>query len=95
MPAGFLQTSILCVLKVPNSGTSTAPCVTVGIDRYVPVKQTTYVLYPATESAIDAISAPVDYTSLGVLWAFGFSLTLGLWLVAKCAGSVIEAVRRF
>ena len=60
MPAGFLQTSILCVLKVPNSGTSTAPCVTVGIDRYVPVKQTTYVLYPATESAIDAISAKVD-----------------------------------
>lgn len=93
MPAGFLQTTYVCVPKVPNTGASTAPCSTVGLNRYVPVEQTSYVLFPSSAAAIDAVAAPVDYASLGSLWGFSFTASLILWMLAKKAGIVVQAVR--
>lgn len=38
--------------------------------------------------------APYDYANAGAIWAFFFSMTVGLWLVAKNAGAIINFVRR-
>ena len=38
---------------------------------------------------------PIDYASLGAIWTFGFVSVLILWLVAKNAGIIVDAVRRF
>ena len=94
MAAGTIVTSLQCVLKVPNSGVSTPPCSTFGSDRFVPVVKTSYILDFSAASAIDAISAPIDYVGLGAFWGFSFSATIVLWLVAKKCGLVVDAVRR-
>ena len=94
MAAGTVVTSLQCVLKSPNTGTSTAPCISYGADRFVPVVQTAYVLSSSSASAIDSISAPIDYVGLGAFWGFSFSATIVLWLVAKKCGLVLDAVRR-
>ncbi|HQC80829.1 MAG TPA: hypothetical protein PLS67_09995, partial [Accumulibacter sp.] len=38
---------------------------------------------------------PYDYTGAGAIWAFFFTTTLGFWLVAKKAGLILEAVRKW
>ena len=94
MAAGTVVTTLQCVLKVPNTGTSTAPCVSLGSDRFVPVVKTSYWLDATSATAIDSISAPIDYVGLGSFWGFSFSATIVLWLVAKKCGLVVDAVRR-
>jgi hypothetical protein len=37
----------------------------------------------------------IDYVDLGAIWTFGFVTVLMLWLVAKNAGIIVNAVRRF
>ena len=48
-----------------------------------------------TGCASSAPAAPIDYASLGAIWTFGFVSVLILWLVAKNAGIIVDAVRRF
>jgi hypothetical protein len=38
---------------------------------------------------------PFDYTGAGALWGFLFTFTVGVYLVSKKAGLILEAVRRF
>lgn len=42
----------------------------------------------------DAPDSPYDYTSAGAIWAFFFSFTVGLWLVSKNAGLILEFIKR-
>ncbi|MDR2924450.1 MAG: hypothetical protein LBU76_00570 [Azoarcus sp.] len=37
----------------------------------------------------------IDYSSGGAVFGFFFSVTVGLWFLAKCAGVVLQAIRRF
>ena len=48
-----------------------------------------------TGCASAGVPAPIDYASLGAIWTFGFVSVLILWLVAKNAGIIVDAVRRF
>lgn len=38
--------------------------------------------------------APYDYANAGAIWAFFFSFTLLLWIIAKNAGLILNFVRR-
>ena len=38
--------------------------------------------------------APYDYANAGAIWAFFFSFTICLWLVAKNAGLIMNFIRR-
>lgn len=94
MPAGSVQYVIECQVRTTGVG-SVAPCTTVGTTRYQPVMVQRYVLDPANASLWDAVAIPVNYADLGALWAFGFSMTVGLWFLAKNIGVVVNAIRRF
>lgn len=94
MAAGQLLEILYCT-ETGLFSKSIAPCVTRGDMGFAPKTMTAYVIGPETASAIESISAPIDYVGLGALWGFGFSLTLTLWMIAKCAGTVINSVRRF
>lgn len=37
---------------------------------------------------------PYDYANAGAIWGFFFSFTVGLWLVAKNAGLVLEFIKK-
>lgn len=50
---GSLQYVIECVQKSPNTGASTAPCVTVGATRYAPSMTQAYVIDPAYQTAYE------------------------------------------
>lgn len=43
----------------------------------------------------NAPDVPYDYTGAGEIWAFFFSFTVCLWFVAKNAGLIVNAVKRF
>jgi hypothetical protein len=48
---------------------------------------------------VTQISAPtsysLDYTSMGLIWTFGFTTVVLLWIISRTAGTVLEAIRRF
>lgn len=52
-----------------------------------------------TALRVSEISAPsgdtLDYTNLGLIWTFGFSTVVLLWVIARSAGTILEAIRRF
>jgi hypothetical protein len=88
---------VTCVPKVPNTGDSTAPCATVGEDRYVPVV-VTGVLVPSSQGpVIDAIAlvntGTIDYASAGAAWAASFCLTVLCWFTAKQIGLVLSLLK--
>ena len=93
MPAGASQ----YVIQGGPSGTSnaTAPCEKIGGAGYKPVMVQAYVIDPASQPYIDGITEPFDYVAAGVIWTFFFSFVVSLWVVAKNAGVVINAVRKF
>lgn len=51
--------------------------------------------YTQYQEVYSQYSQPIDGATAGALWAFTFSTTVGLWLLAKNAGIIISAVRRF
>jgi hypothetical protein len=93
MAAGSTQYTIQCVLKSPNNGNSTAPCVTVGANRYVPVMVQTYEIDPASASYIDAIATPFDYALGTSFFMFGFCGIIFLHLMSHGIGLVLKMVR--
>lgn len=51
--------------------------------------------YAHFQMVYDAYAQPIDAATAGVLWTFTFITTMGLWYIAKNAGIVIQAVKRF
>lgn len=102
MAAGTLQQVVVCssaspvtgAVELRNGGTSTV----IYCDAARTIRQwrfQAYVIDPASASYIDAVSTPYNYAQGGALWGFGFAFVLGLWLVAKNIGLVLNAVKRF
>ena len=42
----------------------------------------------------DKPDAPYDYANAGAIWAFFFSFTVVLWLIAKNAGLILDFIKR-
>jgi hypothetical protein len=94
MAAGTLQNVIVCVPKQPQNGQSVAPCLNVGSVRTQPAIQQAYLLDPAQQTFMDAVLEPFDYGYAVGLWTFSFSMVLGLFVIARYAGAVLEFIRR-
>lgn len=95
MPAGTVQQIIVCVQMSPNNvGTSTAPCATLGNIRYEPSMISAYVLDPL--STLENLSqvVPFDAANAGAAFAFGLTLVLTSWVVAKPIGLMLELVKK-
>lgn len=102
MAAGTLQNVVVCSSSSPISGAvelrNGGASAVVYCDAARTMRQwrfQAYVIDPSASSYIDAVSTPYNYADGGALWAFGFAFTLGLWLVAKNIGLVLNAVKRF
>lgn len=50
--------------------------------------------YQVYQAAVISASGDFDYAHASAVFAFFFSFTVGLWWVARSAGSVLDAVRR-
>lgn len=102
MAAGTLQQVVVCSAGSPISGAvelrNGGSTTILYCDAARSMRQWRYQAYvvdPGSAAYIDAVSTPYDYAQGGALWAFGFAFTLGLWLVAKNIGFVLNAVKRF
>ena len=97
MPAGTIQKIIACVPKVPNTGVSTAPCATQGVNRFVPAMQDAFVVDPSLEQTLTAIqnanNGSIDYAAAGTAFGAAFILVVTLYVMAKPIGALIRAVR--
>ena len=94
MPAGRVTYTIECVLKSPNSGLSTAPCVTVGANRYVPVMAQAYVVDASAAPYIDSIAQPFDYVKGSQFFGFALIFIVLVWWWSKAIKEVLDVVRR-
>ena len=94
MPLGSVEYVVKCV-PVGSTGNSTAPCDTINGVRYAPQMMQAYVIDPASQGYLDALAVPFDYIEAGAIWSFFFTFVVGLWLVAKNVGLIIEAIRKF
>ncbi len=102
MPAGTLQNVVVCAGAAPvvgavelRNGGSTSIIYCDAARTMREWRYQAYVVDSGSAAYIDAVSTPYDYAQGGALWAFGFAFTLGLWLVAKNIGFVLNAVKRF
>jgi hypothetical protein len=53
-----------------------------------------YIIDPAQAASIDAQNAPFDYTLAAGFWAMAFTFVVGLHLVTKSAGVILERIRK-
>lgn len=102
MPAGTLQQVVVCSAAVPvpgavelRNGTASSVIYCDSARTLREWRYSAYVIDTGSAAYIDAVSTPYDYAQGGALWGFGFAFTLGLWLVAKNIGFVLNAVKRF
>lgn len=85
MTTGSVQTLLLCA----PSWTTQAPCPS---GHAVAVLQA-YVIDPAQASNVEAQNAPFDYAAASGLFGLGFTSVLGLFLVARSAGTILNFIR--
>lgn len=53
-----------------------------------------YIIDSAQAASIDAQNAPFDYAVAAGFWAIAFTFVVGLYLVTKSAGVILERVRK-
>lgn len=92
--AGSPQTILVCVPKPTQNGQSIAPCANLADVRMQPEMRQAYVIDPGQQTFMDAILDPFDYAYAGGLWTLSFSMVLGLFVVSRHAGAVLEFIRR-
>ena len=52
-----------------------------------------YVIAPAQAANIEAQNQPFDYGVASAIWGFAFTFVVGLYLVSKSAGTILNAIR--
>lgn len=92
VPAGTVEYIIECKFT-GTTGNSSAPCVTIGSNRYGPVMVQSYVIDPASAFYIDQLTTPFDYVLGGAFWAFGFAGVMILYFSSHVIGLVLKAVK--
>jgi len=68
-------------------GISPANC-----NNYIVLQPDEYAHYQAL---YQASVAPYDYLQGGAIFGFFFTFTVGVWMVARSAGEIMSAVKRF
>lgn len=53
-----------------------------------------YVIEPAGAAAIEAQGEPFNYLVATQIWSLAFTFVVGLYLVSKSAGTILNAIRR-
>lgn len=86
MAPGTVQTIVICV----PSGFPQAPCPT---GQAVSTVQA-YVIDAAQGANIEAQFAPFDYAIASGIFGMAFSFVVGLYLVSKSAGVILQRIRR-
>lgn len=86
MAAGSVQTVLVCV----PSQFSQAPC---PAGTAITVAKA-YLIDESQASSVEAQNAPFDYAYASGLWGMGFSFVVGLFLVSKSAGTILNMIRR-
>ncbi|NHZ96530.1 hypothetical protein F2P46_12380 [Massilia sp. CCM 8734] len=69
-------------------------CPALNNQAYAPQRVTAYLVDPAHGAAIDAALAPFDYGYASAIWAFAFSMVVGLYVVSHGIGTVLGFLRR-
>ena len=86
MSIGSVQTILVCV----PSAFSQAPC---PAGTALTTMQG-YIIDSSLAASIEAQNAPFDYSQAAGIWLFAFSFVVGLYLVSKSAGVILEFIRR-
>lgn len=85
MTTGTIQTILVCV----PSAFAQAPC---PAGQAVTTMQA-YVLDASQQANYEASVAPFDYMYAASLWALAFTFVVGLYLVTKSAGTILNFIR--
>ena len=86
MTVGTIQTLVVCV---PGTHTQ-SPCPT----GMVLSTMQAYVLDSSQQSTWEAVTGPFDYSYAAGLWSLAFTMVVGLFLVSRSAGTILEFIRR-
>lgn len=85
MGTGQIQTVLICV----PAELSQAPCPAgMGVSTTM-----AYVINPDRAASIEAQYAEFDYGHAAAIWTMAFTFVVGLYLVSKSAGTVMNAIR--
>lgn len=85
MSIGSTQTIVVCV----PSAFAQAPC---PAGQAVTTIQA-YIIDPSQAASVEAQNAPFDYALAAGFWSIGFTFVVGLYLVSKSAGAILNAIR--
>ncbi len=94
MPAGTIQTVVVCVAATSATTTQQAVCPRVGTQYFRPTTVQGYVLNPDQQAMTDAAFGSFDYGYASGLWALAFSSVVALYLVSHGIGTVLAFIRR-
>lgn len=91
MPLGTVKRVLVCGEGDPvRSGTRSVLCSDGSVVGSVEV----YVIDASQAAAFEASAGAFDYSYASQVWTFGFSMVVGLYLVAKKCGLILEFIRR-
>ena len=85
MATGSIQTILVCM----PAAFSQAPCPS---GMAVATTQA-YMIDPSQASNIEAQNEPFDYALAGEIWGMAFTFVLGLYLVSKSAGVILNRIK--
>lgn len=87
MTTGSIQTVVVCVAaaKAPN---------TICPAGMVMTTTQAYVLDVSQQASFVASVAPFDYVQAASIWTFAFTFVVGLFLVSKSSGTILQMIRR-
>lgn len=94
MTVGTIQTVVICVPSTTATTAQQVACPKAGIQFYVPARVQAYLLDPSQQNEIDAALGPFDYVYASSIWAFAFSMVVGLYFFSHGIGLVLGMVRR-
>lgn len=87
MTAGLVQTVVVCAAAPVGQ----SPCAS----GMAPTTVSAYLVDPAQAANIDAQSQPFDYAVAASIWGFAFTFVVGLYLVSKSSGVILNAIKNF
>lgn len=85
MAVGTVQTVVVCA----PSAFGQAPCPS---GMAVTTMQG-YIIDPTQAPNIEAQNAPFDYVKAAGIWSLGFTFVVGLYLVSKSAGIILNRIK--
>lgn len=87
MGAGSEQIVVVCV----SAPVGQMPCAS----GMAPTTVSAYLIDPAQAASINAQIQPFDYAVAASIWGFAFTFVVGLYLVSKSAGAILNAIKSF